>query len=84
MLPDGVSFVVILLHLRSFALKRWALRKRSVAADPDDNRFTDCAITANADYVITGDSHFDPLAGSDYKPQPITPEEFVRRHLTGA
>lgn len=26
-----------------------------VAADPDDNRFLECAVTARADYVVTGD-----------------------------
>lgn len=55
-----------------------------VAGDPDDNKFTDCAITADADYVITSDHHLDALANAGYKPQPITPEEFIRRHLSGA
>lgn len=54
-----------------------------VTADPDDNIFTDCAIAAGADYLVTDDAHFKPLAGSGYKPQPITPAEFIARHLTG-
>jgi predicted nucleic acid-binding protein len=46
----------------------------------DDNAFTDCAIDAQADYVITSDRHFAPLANAGYKPQPITPEApFERR-----
>lgn len=49
--------------------------------DPDDNKFTDCAITAGADYVITEDSHFQPLAGAGYRTQPISPAEFIARHL---
>ncbi len=53
---------------------------RVIYADPDDNLFTDCAITAGADYVVTEDHHFAPLANAGYKPQPITPSEFVRRH----
>ena len=57
---------------------------RIVTADPDDNKFTDCAITANADYVITEDAHFKPLAEAGYQPQPITPAEFIRRHLSGS
>ncbi|MGV3663311.1 MAG: putative toxin-antitoxin system toxin component, PIN family [Prosthecobacter sp.] len=52
-----------------------------IAVDPDDNKFTDCAITANADSVITEDGHFDSLAGAGYKTQPIKPEEFIRRYL---
>ncbi len=49
--------------------------------DPDDNIFTDCAITAGADYLITEDRHFAPLASAGYHPQPITPVEFISKHL---
>jgi putative PIN family toxin of toxin-antitoxin system len=51
-----------------------------ISADPDDNAFTDCAITAHADYIITSDHHFAPLANAGYKPQPITPEAFIERY----
>ena len=34
-------------------------------------------------HLITGDQHFDVLRGSGYKPQPVPPEEFIRRHLPG-
>lgn len=29
--------------------------------DKDDDKFVDCAITANADYIVTEDSHFEQL-----------------------
>ncbi len=29
--------------------------------DPDDNKFLDCAIAANADFIITGDPHLKDL-----------------------
>ena len=61
-----------------------AFQSRVITADPDDNKFSDCAIAAHADYVIAEDAHFAPLANAGYKPQPITPMEFIRRHLTGA
>ena len=50
-------------------------------ADPDDNKFADCAIATHADYVITQDRHFSTMANAGYKPQPITPEEFIRSYL---
>ena len=53
---------------------------RVINDDPDDNAFTDCAIAAHADYVITEDRHFAPLANAGYKPQPITPQEFIARY----
>lgn len=38
-----------------------------ISVDPDDNKFCDCAITAEADYIITHDGHFHVLAGSGYR-----------------
>lgn len=52
-----------------------------ITDDPDDNKFTDCAITAHADYIITEDKDFAALANAGYKPQPTTPQEFIQRHL---
>ena len=56
---------------------------RTISADRDDDKFADCAIAANADFIITGDKHFNVLIGSGFKPQPITPENFIARHLAG-
>ena len=56
-------------------------RFHTITGDPDDDAFADCAIAAEADWIITGDRHFDALKKSGYKPQPITPEEFNARHL---
>jgi len=32
-----------------------------IKADPDDNKFVDCAITAGARFVVTNDHHYDIL-----------------------
>lgn len=32
-----------------------------IVADQDDNKFVDCAISANAKYIVTEDHHFDVL-----------------------
>lgn len=32
-----------------------------IKADPDDNKFVDCAIQSNATYIVTQDHHFDVL-----------------------
>jgi predicted nucleic acid-binding protein len=52
-----------------------------VTGDPDDNSFTDCAITADADYLLTEDAHFAPLVEAGYKPRPISPQEFIARFI---
>ena len=59
-------------------------RFHTITGDPDDDAFADCAISAGADCIITSDHHFDALIGSGYRPQPITPEDFIRLHLTVA
>ena len=32
-----------------------------IVADPDDNKFIDCAFAANATYIVSDDRHFDVL-----------------------
>ncbi len=32
-----------------------------IVSDPDDNKFVDCAIAANARLIVTNDHHFDVL-----------------------
>ena len=33
----------------------------AIFADPDDNKFVDCAFAANATFIVSEDSHFDAL-----------------------
>ena len=37
-----------------------------ISADPDDNKFVDCAIAANATYIVSDDRHFAPLREIEY------------------
>ncbi len=32
-----------------------------IKADPDDDKFVDCAVAANVDYLVTNDKHFKVL-----------------------
>lgn len=32
-----------------------------IEADPDDNKFVDCAFAANATFIVSNDKHFDIL-----------------------
>lgn len=36
-----------------------------IQADPDDNKFVDCAIAANASFIVSQDHHFDVLHAID-------------------
>lgn len=37
-----------------------------IDVDEDDNKFVDCAIAANARYIVTEDHHFDVLRKIDF------------------
>ena len=39
---------------------------RLIAADPDDDKFVDCAVAGNAKYIVTEDSHYDVLTDLDF------------------
>ena len=50
-----------------------------IEADPDDNKFADCAIATNADYLVTNDGHFKILKTIQYpKVVTIRAEEFLK------
>lgn len=37
-----------------------------IEADPDDNKFVDCAIVAHAHFIVTNDRHYDILKQIPY------------------
>ena len=48
-----------------------------IEADPDDNKFVDCAIIANADFIVSEDSHFHVLKEIPFpKVNVLTLDEF--------
>ena len=50
-----------------------------ITTDPDDNKFVDCAIIANADYIVSQDTHFNILKTINFpKVTVISIEEFVK------
>lgn len=51
-----------------------------IAEDPDDNKFVDCLISANADYLVSNDSHFQVLKKMNFpKVAVLTLDEFESR-----
>ncbi|MEQ1850176.1 MAG: putative toxin-antitoxin system toxin component, PIN family [Chthoniobacteraceae bacterium] len=86
----GLAFAAKVMHWLSLLSAAWdsvdvvqpSFQFGVVSSDPDDNKFVDCAIVANADFVITNDAHYAALAHAGYKPQPIKPEDFIARYLS--
>ena len=57
-------------------------RMKLITADPDDNKFVDCAFAANADYLVSEDSHFDILKKTSFpKLNLVTLDEFMETRL---
>lgn len=53
-------------------------RWRLVASDPDDDKFVDCAVAGNADYLITDDKHYNRLKEVEFPMlQVISGERFL-------
>ena len=51
-----------------------------IEQDVDDNKFVDCAVAANAEYIVTNDSHFNILKEIDWpKVAVITIKEFAQQ-----
>ncbi len=49
-----------------------------ISVDPDDNKFVDCAVASNVDYLVTNDKHFDILEEVDFpKVKTIKIDEFL-------
>lgn len=48
-----------------------------IQADPDDNKFVDCAFVGNVHYIVTDDKHFNILKTINFPTIPVlTAEEF--------
>ena len=57
-------------------------RMELITVDPDDNKFVDCAFAANADYLVSEDSHFDILKKTSFpKLNLVTLDEFMETRL---
>ena len=51
----------------------------AIKVDPDDNKFFDAAVAANADYLVTNDSHFNEVKNLPFpKVTIISADEFLQ------
>ncbi len=55
-----------------------------ITADPDDNKFVDCAVVANADFIVSEDRHFSVLKAIPFPEiNVICLEDFARLYSNG-
>jgi predicted nucleic acid-binding protein len=51
-------------------------------ADEDDEKFVDCAVCGNADFLITNDKNFNILKNIEFpKLKIVTADIFIERYL---
>jgi putative PIN family toxin of toxin-antitoxin system len=55
------AFVTLLNELPNIEYVHPQYQWRLITADPDDNKYCDCAIAGQASYIVTEDKHFDSL-----------------------
>ena len=76
------NIVLLLLNKENVRLVDPHFRMGIITADPDDNKFVDCAFASGADYLVTEDSHFNVLNTTPF-PQLnlVTLDEFMRTRI---
>ena len=58
-------------------------RFRLITADPDDDKFVDCAFAGNADFIVSNDHHFDVLKKIDFPQIRVISADDFMEMLTG-
>lgn len=76
------NVVMLIMNLANVQLVDPHFRMGLITADPDDNKFVDCAFAAGADYLVSEDSHFRVLHDTPF-PQLnlVTLDEFLQTRL---
>ena len=70
--------IEILLTAPTTAQKEDYYKWQLIEVDPDDNKFADVAIAANADYLVTNDRHFEALKQLEFPRVPVVSlQEFL-------
>ena len=76
------NIVLLILNKSNVQLVTPYFRMEVITADPDDNKFVDCAFAAGADYLVSEDSHFDELHRTPFPLlNLVTLDEFLNTEL---
>lgn len=81
-IPGAKYMIDVLFSLPKVTIINISYRWNLINSDADDNKFVDCAIAANADFIITEDKHFDVLRSIDFPViTPIGAMDFINQYL---
>lgn len=79
--PDIARNVVdAIVNLTTTTMQNTYVHFEMLSADIDDNKFVDCAIASDAEYIVTNDKHFNPLREIPWpKVEIIKIAEFIKQ-----
>ena len=77
--PHAARAAEVLRLLARFAVQVSPARTITLCSDPDDNRFLECALAANAEYLVTGNIRHFPRDYTDVAI--VTPRALLERLL---
>ncbi len=69
------NIVKMLVTLSNVEKKEIYYRWNLIKSDKDDNKFADCAVAGNADYLVSNDYHFNVLKTIDFPEVPLIDAE---------
>jgi putative PIN family toxin of toxin-antitoxin system len=76
------NIVLLILNQENVQLVDPHFRMGLITADPDDNKFVDCAFAAGADYLVSEDNHFNVLRKTPFPLlNLVTLDEFMQTRL---
>lgn len=76
------NVVLLILNKRNVRLIDPHFRMELITADPDDNKFVDCAFAAGAEYLVSEDTHFKVLHSIAFpRLNLVTLDEFLEARL---
>lgn len=79
--PEIANNVVeAIVNLSTTTLQNTYVHFELLPADSDDNKFVDCAVASDAEYIVTNDKHFNPLKDIPWpKVEIIKITEFIKQ-----
>jgi len=65
--PSFADMIIqVILNSENVVFAHPTFKFNLIAIDPDDNKFVDCAIVTNAEFIVSQDKHFNILKKIDF------------------
>ena len=76
----AMNIVEAIANLTTTTMQNTYVHFELLPADSDDNKFVDCAVASDAEYIVTNDKHFNPLKSIPWpKVEIIKIAEFIKQ-----